>query len=111
NDGHLGARGVVAEQPVEENEPVTEEPRRQEVAADVLLAAQSTLPRLLWIPQDLDARFGALARRVDEPAGLAVLDLGDDPAHTSCDRRPRLPQRLGHRQPESLADRLLHDGG
>src|SRR5213075_1253774 len=46
NDGQLGAGGVVAEQPVEEHEPVAQKSWRQEVAAHVLLAPKRPLPSL-----------------------------------------------------------------
>ncbi len=52
-------------------------------------------------------RCAACLGRGDEEAALAVLDLQRDAADVAADRRPSLPQRLGHRQPEALADRLL----
>ena len=61
----------------------------------------------LGVAEDLDARLGGLLGRVDQVAGLAVLDLERDAAHVAGDRGPRLPERLGDRQAESLADRLL----
>ena len=70
--------------------------------AHVLLAAQRARRAGRRVAEDLDARLGALLGRVDEPAGLAVGDLGDDPADAAGDRRPRLPERLGHRQAEAL---------
>ena len=44
------------------------------------------------VVEDLEARLGALRRRVDEPAGLAVLDLRDDPARRGR-RRSGAPSR------------------
>src|SRR6266511_6416956 len=75
--------------------------------ANVLLAAQRPLSRRDRVAEDLLDGLRRLAGRVDEPARLTVLDLDDDPAHPTRHRRPRLPEPLGHRQPEALADRLL----
>ena len=60
------------------------------------------------IAEDLDARFGALFRRIDEPARFAVLDLRDDSPDAPGDGRPRLPERLRDGQAEALLDRFLH---
>src|ERR1700709_813167 len=57
--------------------------------------------------EDLEAARGALLGGVDQEAGLAVCDLQWDAANVAADRRPPLPQRLGHGQAEALADRLL----
>src|SRR6185437_993868 len=78
-------------------------------APDVLLATQSPLPGRDRVGEDLDAGPGALLGRVgvDEPTGLAVLDLGDDPAHSARDHRPGLPERLGDGQAEAFLRRLL----
>src|SRR2546422_1848414 len=108
--GNLDTLRVEAEQTIEEDEPVAEQPRRQEVPAHVLLAAQRTLPRRLRLSQDLDARGRARLRRVDEPAGLAVDDLHPNPADVAGDSRPSLPQPFAHGQPEAFANRLLDDG-
>ena len=94
-------------QPVEEREPVAQQARGQEAPADELLAAQRRAARARRIVERLAAGLGALGGRVDEPAGLAVDDLGDDAAGAAGHRRARLPQRLGHGQAEALADRLL----
>ena len=51
------------------------------------------------------AAASAVSTRI---AGDPVLDLQRDPADVAADRGPPLPQRLGDRQAESLADRLLH---
>src|SRR5438552_4072131 len=91
DDRQLGAGRVVSEQAVEQHEPVAQEPRRQEVAPNVLLPAQRTLPSLRGIAQDLDAGLGTLGGRIDEPPRLAVLDLGDDAPDGAGDRRTRLP--------------------
>src|SRR5919109_2094467 len=94
---------VVARQPVEEGEPVAQEPRHQEVAADVFLAAKRGYARPAGVVENVGAGFRAGGDRVDKKAGLAVLDLVDDAADASCDDRLRLPERLGHREPESLS--------
>ena len=62
---------------LKQHEPVAQQPRHEEVPAHVLLAAQRALPRRGRVVEDLEARLRALLGRVrvDEPAGLAVLDL------------------------------------
>ncbi len=57
------------------------------MAAHPLLAAQGVPSRLDRVGEDLEARGARTPRRVDEPAGLAVLDLRDDPADAPGDRR------------------------
>src|SRR5439155_22158142 len=57
----------------------------------------------------LDAGPGALVDRPDEPPGLSVVYLGNYTADPSGHDRPSLPERLGHRQPEPLPDRLLDE--
>src|SRR5205823_14388618 len=107
DNGDRAAAGVVAGEAVEEHEPVPQQARREEVAADVLLPLQRARPSLAGVTEDLDAGLRAPVRRVDEPAGLAVRHLHDDPADATRDERPALPERLRHRQPEPLLDRLL----
>src|SRR5688572_20514941 len=107
----LHALRFVPEHPVEQREPVAEQPRRQEVAANVLLARERDLPGSRRIREDLETRFGALRRGRDEPAGLTVRDLVDDAADVAGDGRARLPERLADRQPEPFPDRLLDYGG
>src|SRR5919109_2345409 len=107
NRHELGLAGVVPRQAVEERQPVPQEARREEVLADVLLAAPAAPPRLLRRLEDLTAGRRALLDRVDEPPGLTVLDLRRDPADTAGDGRPRLPESLRHGQAEPLANRLL----
>src|SRR5437764_1482496 len=106
----LGAGRVVPREQVEEHEPVAQKARHQEVPPHELLPAQRPLARRERIAKDLEARLRALLGRIDEPAGLTVLDLGDDAAHATRDRRPRLPERLRTGEPEALADRLLDHG-
>ena len=60
------------------------------------------------VVENLAASIGTCFRGIDEPAGDAVIDLRDDPADAAGDHRPRLPERLRNRQPESLFDRLLN---
>ena len=79
--------------------------------AHELLAVQGHGPGLLGILEDCVQRLGAFGDGVDEVAGLAVLDLVDDPAHAARDHGPALPEPLGDGEPESLLDRLLDEGG
>ena len=76
----------------------------------VLLAGESAPPPLARVVQDLEAGLGAGLGRVDEPARLPVHDLGADPTHVAGHRRAPLPERLAHREPEALLDRLLDHG-
>ena len=85
-------RRVVAVEPVEEREPVAEQPRHQEAAAHVLLPAQRPRRRRPRGRRGSPGRRRRTPRRVDEPARLAVLDLRDDPADAAR-RRSAGPSR------------------
>src|SRR6185436_6781309 len=95
--------GLQVREPVEEREPVAEQAWREEVGADVLLAARRSGARQLRVAQRLETRLGAFRRRIDKPAGLAVDDLDDDAADPPGDRRPPLPQRLADSETKTLA--------
>src|SRR5690349_3609305 len=97
---------LLSVEPVQQVEPVAQQARREELAAGVLLAFAAerlAQPRVL---EDLEAAFRALLGGIDKEAGDAVFDLQRNAADVAADRRPPLPQRLGHGQPEALADRL-----
>ena len=81
--------------------------RREEVLAHVLLAAPAQRAAELGVAQELDRALGALLDAGDEVSGDAVLDLQRYAADVPADERPRLPDRLGDRQPEALAGGLL----
>src|SRR6266508_1048124 len=78
--------------------------------ADEFLSLQRAHPRLRRVPEDLDARIGALLRRFDQPARLAVRDLHADAADLAGDRRAPFPERLADRQAEALTNGLLDHG-
>src|ERR1700709_291327 len=64
--GEPGGSGVeVGQQP----EPVAQQPRREELAAGVLLAGAAEALAQLRVGQDLEAALGGLRRGVDEGAG------------------------------------------
>src|SRR5439155_14907888 len=100
---------VDSAQAVEEDEPVAQETRRQEVAPNDLFPAERQPAGRGWVGEDLEARRGALGGGADEPARLTVGDLVDDAPRAARHRRARLPERLADRQAEPLADRLLDD--
>src|SRR5215210_3932562 len=91
----------------EDPHPVEQQARAEEALARALLAGPPEPASQLRVPQDLDAALCGLVRGGDQVAVLAVDDLQGDAAHVTADRRPPLPERLGDRQPEALADRLL----
>src|SRR6476661_8864063 len=73
DDRDLAAARIVARQLVEEDEPVAQQARCEEMAAHVLLALQRAGARLGRVAQDLDAGLRTLLRGVDEPARLVVI--------------------------------------
>src|SRR3954447_4989320 len=93
--------------PPEDAQPVAQQPRCEEVLADVLLAGAAEGLAELRLPEDAQRPLGALLRARDQVAGLPVLDLERDAADVAADERPRLPERLRHGQAEALSRRLL----
>ena len=100
---------LTLEQIGEEPQVVAQQARREELAADLLLAEQRHMPVLLGVGHDLQAALGALGGRADQVPGHAVLDLQRDAADVAADDRPALPEALGHGEPEPLARGLLQD--
>src|SRR5439155_18742347 len=94
DDLDIGAGDVVAGEAVEEHEPVAQEARREEATPHVLLPRECAGAGLGRVGEDLETGPTAVLRGVDEPAGLAVVNLGDDAADVPSDHRPALPQRL-----------------
>src|SRR5262249_7873654 len=94
----LGTRALVAREPVEEREQVTQQAWRQEVPTHEVLASKRAALRLDGVVQDRHACLGTPLRGIDEPARDAVFDLRDDAADAARDHRPPLPERLGDRQ-------------
>ena len=78
---------------------VAKEAGSEEVPTDVLLAGEGKAARVLGVRERDHAGLCALARGGDEPAGLAVDDLIDDPARLAADRRASLPECLAHGVP------------
>src|SRR5258708_680971 len=91
----------------EDLEPVAQQTRREELLARVFLAGAAEALAELGVGEDLEAALRTLGRGVDQVAADAILDLQGDSADVAGDRRAPLPERLGHRQPKALADRLL----
>ena len=73
NGRDLGTAGVVALEPVQQREPVAQEPRREEVPAHELLAAQRASPARRRARRGSPGTRRRTPRRgVDQPAGLAA---------------------------------------
>src|SRR3954447_20679327 len=100
--------GSAATKPLEDAEPVAQQPRGEEVLAHVLLAGTAELLAEVRVLEDAERAVGAVLGVRHEVAGLAVLHLERDAAHVAADERPRLPERLGDGQAEALARGLLN---
>ena len=72
---NFSAGRVVAEQLIHEHEPVTQKPRREEVATDELLASQCTLASLLWIAQNLLLVASTMLRTLDYVEAYSLTEL------------------------------------
>ena len=76
--------------------------------ADMAPPAPAEAEAELGVLEKGEGALGALLGRVDQEARIAVDDLQRDAANVPRHRGARLPQRLGHGQPEALLDGLLH---
>src|SRR4051812_2658740 len=92
---------------LEDPQPVAQQPRCQEVLADVFLAGAPELLAEVGLAQDPQCAVGALLGRRHEVAGRPVLHLQRDAADVAADERARLPERLRDGQAEALTSRLL----
>src|SRR5205814_8761859 len=93
----------------EDPQPVAQHAWHQEVGAIVLLAGAAQLLAERGVAQDLERALRGLLRRVHEKARDAVLDLERNASYVAGDRGTDLPERLGDRESEALAQRLLQD--
>ncbi len=104
--------GLPADEQVEEREPVAQEPRREEVDADVLLASPAPSASRPQGRRARRRRASAHSSTVSTryPVSRSWIWSTIPPTRPATTGR-RLPERLGHRQAEPLADRLLQHRG
>src|SRR3954447_5465739 len=93
----------------EDPQPVEQQTRGEEPLPRPLLSGAAEPASQLRVLKDLDGVLRGLVGRGDQVSVLPVDDLQRDAPHVAADRRAPLPERLGDRQSEALADRLLHD--
>src|SRR3954447_17840884 len=97
------------QQVAEDPQVIAQVARREEVGAHVLLAAAAEGLAQGGVAKDVERSGGTGINTVDEIPGDPVLDLERYPADVAADELTSLPDRLGHRQAEALARRLLDD--
>ena len=93
----------------DETEPILQKPRHQEAPPHAFLRPRAQPLAQFIVLDNLHDPLGCLLDTVDEKAVLTIFDLMLNPAGSASDDHRALPHRLGHREAETLPERLLQN--